>query len=328
MKFLTEINIEPLADLIEHKHRIITMGSCFAENLSEYFIADKFSVMGNPFGVLYNPISIFNVLKCIAENKVFSRDDLVQHMDEWHSFYFHSDFSHHDPDVCLKRINAVLKETGDFIKKADWMILTYGSAFTYQYKKNGFTVSNCHKIPAKEFEKNLLPPDRVEETIVDTIDTLRDLNPGLRFIFTVSPVRHWSDGAVENQLSKSTLLVALHSVLKKYNSAFYFPSYEIMMDELRDYRFYKQDLLHPNKTAVEYIRDKFCVAAMSGQCRSALEDMRRLASAMAHRPRNRQSPGHRKFLGQQLELLKRYKEKYPYVDFSNEIEFFSRGGNS
>jgi len=324
LKLQTEIDIPPFEHKIEHKHRIITIGSCFADNMSWHFKKNKFHVTGNPFGVLYNPESIYNVLNCMSESRIFSQNDLVQYMDEWHSFYFNSNFSHNDPGVCIKGINSCLSATMEFIKKADWIILTYGTAFVYKYRDTDMTVSNCHRMPANEFEKLLLDVSHVKKNISDTIELLLGINPGLRFIFTISPVRHWRDGAVNNQISKSTLMLALHSLLGNYKNTFYFPSFEIVMDELRDYRFYGEDLLHPNKTAITCIWEKFRESVLSQSCRNAITDMERLFAAMSHRPRNLQSPAHHKFLKNQLEVIEEYKSKYSYLDFSEEKDFFKK----
>ncbi|MEN8191754.1 MAG: GSCFA domain-containing protein, partial [Bacteroidota bacterium] len=273
MKFRTEINIDKSDRLIDHDQNILTIGSCFAKNIGEYFKSYRFSVVCNPFGVLYNPISIYNSLKLIHSKKKFKKNDLVEHQGEWHSFYHNSDFSHHDQNMCLEKINNGIISTHDFLKSTDHLIITFGTAFVYRYIKNDMIVSNCHKIPAKEFERYRLSLDETKKTIESIVSFVNSISENISIIFTVSPVRHWKDGAVENQLSKSTLLIAVDEIVKENKNCEYFPSYEIVMDDLRDYRFYDTDLLHPNKFATDYIWDKFSNAKLSNQCLTIMKEV-------------------------------------------------------
>jgi hypothetical protein len=323
VKFRTEIDPVPFDNPVEHHHRIITLGSCFADNISAYLEKYRFRVLSNPFGVLFNPVSILNSLKLAAGKKRFCRDDLVEHQGEWHSFSHHSDFSSHDPDAVLEKINTGLKEVFDFLQSADLAVITYGTSFTYRLKSTGETVSNCHRIPASEFTRYRLSSEEIEDSVSMLINLLSSINKETRFIFTVSPVRHWKDGAVENQLSKSLLITALHRALDNFQNADYFPSYELMMDDLRDYRFYDADLLHPNSMATDYIWEKFAGSCFSGECRRAVDDMGKLAAAMDHRPRNQESPEHKKFLKENLKYTGEVSKKYSYIDFSRELEYFS-----
>jgi len=245
MKFRTEINLDKSKHPIDHDEKIVTIGSCFAQNIGEYFEHFRFNVMCNPFGVLYNPISSFNSFNLARDKKTFTRGDLIESNGEWHSFYHHSDFSHHDHKICLEKINSGLKATFDFLSKTDVIIITYGTTYVYRHIEQNIVVSNCHKIPANEFEHYRLSLDETKKVIEQTINLLKAANKNIRIIFTVSPVRHWKDGAVNNQLSKSTLLLAVDKIVKSNKNCEYFPSYEIVMDDLRDYRFFDSDLLHP-----------------------------------------------------------------------------------
>jgi hypothetical protein len=325
MKFRTEIEPVPLDNPVEHNHRIITLGSCFADNISTYLERYRFRIAANPFGVLFNPASILKSLKLAADKRQFSRDDLVEYQGEWHSFSHHSDFSSHDPDAVIEKINSGLQDVSEFLKKADTAIISYGTSFTYRLKSTGETVSNCHRIPASQFIRHRLSLEEIEDSLKMLLNLFISIKSDIRFIFTVSPVRHWKDGAVENQLSKSLLITALHRVLDNYENADYFPSYELMMDDLRDYRFYAADLLHPNSMAADYIWEKFSGSCFSSGCLNAVADMGRLAAAMEHRPRNEESPEHKKFLKENLEFTRDLSKKYGYLDFSREFEYFSAG---
>ncbi len=325
MRFRTEVDPVPLKNRLEHHQGIITLGSCFADTISAYLERYRFKVAANPFGVLFNPVSILRSMKLAAERRQFTGDDLVEHQGEWHSFFHHSDFSSHDPGVVIRRINSGLEEVNRFLKRADLAIITFGSSYTYRLRSTGETVSNCHRIPASEFLRHRLSSGEIEDSLHELIGLLTSLKSDIRFIFTVSPVRHWKDGAVENQLSKSLLITALHRVLESHDNAGYFPSYELMMDDLRDYRFYAADLLHPNKIASDYIWEKFSGSCFSNTCLKAVADMERLAAAMEHRPRNEKSPEHRRFLNENLEYVAELSKKYTYIDFTREREYFSAG---
>jgi len=323
LKFRTEIFPSPTNIKLEHNENILTIGSCFAENMAEYFSKLRFNISANPFGVLYNPVSILNSLKIVAEEKEFTKSDLVFHQSEWHSFYHHSNFSSNSPEEILTKINSRTNETKQFLQTTDWVLITFGTAHIYKFIETGITVSNCHKIPSKKFEHIRLSVSEIEESIKKIISTVLSVNPNARIIFTVSPVRHWKDGANENQLSKASLLLAINSVIKENGKHFYFPSYELLMDDLRDYRFYDSDLLHPNKIATEYIWEKFRKTFCSDNCITAINEIGKIINARAHRVRNPSSAEHQKFVKSMLEQLMKFSQKYPYLDFENDINYFS-----
>ncbi|VAX28676.1 hypothetical protein MNBD_IGNAVI01-1614 [hydrothermal vent metagenome] len=324
MKFRTEINLGNSQDPIEHNQKILTIGSCFAQNIGEYFERFRFNVMCNPFGVLYNPVSILNSFKFVLDNKTFLQEDLVEHDGEWHSFFHHSDFSHHDPKVCLDKINSGLKTTSDFLAKADVIIITYGTAYVYKHIKRNIIVSNCHKIPSKEFERYRLSLERTEKVIEETVNLLKSANENARIIFTVSPVRHWKDGAANNQLSKSTLLLAVDKTINSNKNCEYFPSYEIVMDDLRDYRFYDSDLLHPNKLATDYIWEKFSASMFSENCLTLMKEIAKIIKAREHRVRNVKSESHQAFLKSQLEKIRTLHLKHPHLNLSEDESYFRK----
>ena len=323
MKFRTEIQINKPGLFIEHFNSIATFGSCFAENIAEYLIRFRFNILNNPFGILYNPVSIFNALSLISSGKAFIKNDLVQHDDLWHSWYHHGSFSHPDAEECLAGINKQLQTTKQFMNSCNYLIITYGTAYVFEHLESGTIVSNCHKIPSNYFKRFRLSIKEIESNVSETIELVKSINPAIKIIFSVSPVRHLKDGMVDNQLSKSALILALHNAIKDENSCFYFPSYEIMMDDLRDYRFYDSNLTHPNQLAINYIWDKFSNTWLSEECILIIKDMEKLNQARAHRSLFPGSKKEKEFKQRQIEQLGKLKTKYPHIDFSEDIKYFS-----
>ena len=314
MKFRTEINIPQGKIQFEHSDKVLTIGSCFAENISKYFSYYKFNILENPFGVLYNPASIYNSLLFAIEEKQFSKEDLILDQSEYHSFFHHSDFSHHNAEKCLSKINDNLLVTHEYLKECDKLIISLGTSYVYKHKDSEIIVSNCHKIPQI---------GEVQEYLQKLIDALKIHNSKLSIIFTVSPVRHWKDGAVDNQLSKSILLLAVNEIINKNSNCGYFSSYEIMMDDLRDYRFYAEDLIHPNKIAIDYIWAKFIESHFTENCFKIMKEVKKIAQAVNHRPRNTKSDKHQSFIKKQTELINNLSGKNPHINFSKELDFLN-----
>ncbi len=320
MEFRTEIKLDNSPFQINHQDNIISIGSCFADNIGYYFEKYRFNVIKNPFGVLYNPASIYNSLNLIYENKIFTEHDLIFDQEEWHSFYYHSSFSSHNSKQVLDNINYNQLQLKSFLPKTDIAIITFGTSIVYEYKETKNIVSNCHKIPAGNFNKIKLTLDEVAAYIKKIIYLLKTFNNNIKIIFTVSPVRHWKDGAVDNHISKSILLLAITSLLD--DNIMYFPSYEIMMDDLRDYRFYKQDMIHPNETAVEYIWEKFSSIMFNKNCIDLIYKVEQLNNAKNHRPRNCKLEKHQLFLQQQLKNIDELIKKYPHLKLDEDIKYF------
>jgi hypothetical protein len=315
MNFRTEIKIEESSVKIEHSDKILTIGSCFAENIAGQFKYYLFDVFENPFGVLYNPVSIYNAFNIIGEEKRFTREDLIYHQNEWHSFYHHSDFSRSEADECLNVINTRSEEVKNYLSGCKWVIISLGTSNIYKHKEREITVSNCHKIPADRFERISLSVEESIKYLSDTAAVLRRFNAGVKIIFTVSPVRHIKDGFVENQLSKSALTVAVHRLVKQNSGCFYFPAFEILMDDLRDYRFYEKDMLHPNKLAVEYIWEKFSECYFSNKCAEAVKEIEPFVKGKNHRLRDAETPQAKKFLTDLQKMKEDLLKKYPYLVF-------------
>ncbi|GAI96735.1 unnamed protein product, partial [marine sediment metagenome] len=228
------------------------IGSCFTESIGGKLNDYKFPVDINPFGIIYNPSSVGKSLELLIGEKEFTIDDLFFYNGKWLSFFHHSSFSDKDPELCLSRINAKITESREFLKKAGFLFITFGTAWVFEWKESGETVSNCHKISALKFNHKLLAVEDILENYKTLIHKLLRFNPQLKIIFTVSPIRHWKDGAEGNQVSKAILLLSAHQLLKKFQSVSYFPAYEIIMDDLRDYRFYSDDMIHLNSVAIDY----------------------------------------------------------------------------
>ena len=298
------------------------MGSCFSENIGERLILNKLPVLVNPFGILFNPISVVNALEDILEEKEFTEEDLHFENGLYHSFSHHGKFSATDADKVLTRINESRKEATLFLKETDVLIVTLGSSWAYKYSKTNKFVANCHKIANKEFNKELLTVEGVVNPLKQVIEKLQTINPHLKVIFTISPVRHWKDGAEENTLSKSILNVAIHTLMDAVSSVHYFPAYEMVIDDLRDYRFYKEDMLHPNKVAVDYVWKGFSDSFFSRETIELNKKISKVVTAGSHKPFNPESDNHQEFLKRQLILIEDLKLGYPKLNLDNEANVF------
>ncbi|WP_029903567.1 GSCFA domain-containing protein [Prevotella sp. 10(H)] len=319
MDFRTRIEI-PKSDLkISHRSRILMLGSCFIENIGKQLIRNKFNVNLNPFGVLYNPQSISQALRLLMEKKRFAEEDIFEYKGLYHSFYHHSTFSDTDKNRCLGKINSGLEKSSQDLYSADILFITFGTSYVFRSKEKDMVVGNCHKLPASDFDRYRLSVKDIVADWESLIKQLRQINPSLQIIFTVSPIRHMKDGAHENQLSKATLLLAIDELMKKGDSLHYFPSYEIVLDELRDYRFYYDDMVHPNFTAIKYIWERFSNTYFEAETYPVVEEWNKIYLALNHRPFNTETDEYKHFLRQTLLKLKAFDEKYPYICCSDEI---------
>ena len=300
MKFRTEVNPKPFSEQINYSDKLFFIGSCFTENIGNRLHELKFSTEINPFGVLYNPISVKNSLEILINRKQFTETDLQKHNDLWFSFYHHSQFSHPNKFICLQQINNRIEEAQKFLKNAEFLFITFGTAWAYKYNKTSTVVSNCHKIPAKEFKRFMLPVCEIYDEFAILHQQLKKFNPKLKIVLTLSPVRHLKDGAIQNKLSKATLLVAIHQMAEYLDDVFYFPAYEIVIDDLRDYRFFEKDLTHPNGQAVDYIFEKFQKALISGKAINLSNEIFEIVTASKHRPFNPNTKQHQEFLKRYL----------------------------
>ncbi len=302
MKFRTEITPTKSLVNISHKDKVLFVGSCFTENIGNRFKTSGFEVDINPFGIMYNPLSICECVQRLAANELFRSEELVEIGGYWKSFSHHGDFRSTDRQQCLQMINSRLSDAHEFLKQARFVILTLGTAWIYRLKAEDRVLANCHKLDSKLIERSLCDAQAVLQSLVAASKACKNLNPNLQFIVTISPIRHWKEGFRDNTLSKSVLHIATDAFCRK-TSAIYFPAYEIMMDDLRDYRFYAADLLHPGELAVEYIWEKFRRAFFTDDCIRLCEDFNRLNAMLNHRPFNPESAEYKKHL-EKAERLK------------------------
>lgn len=318
MEFRTQIPVLKSKSPIDYNSKVVSLGSCFAENISDKFQYYKFQITTNPFGIIFNPVSLKVIVKRILEKQYFTEKDVFFLNGRWHCFDVHSELSLQDKKTYIDRLNQLVDDTYIQISEATHIIITYGTSWVYRNKESQDVVASCHKVPQKEFEKELLTVEAIQTATSDLIEMIRTINPDCNFTFTVSPVRHIKDGFVENQLSKAHLITALHQVFKVTSlgaEGAYFPSYEIMMDELRDYRFYAEDMLHPNQTAIDYIWKLFAEARFSTETFSTMEFVENIQRAMNHRPFDENGAEHQKFLSNLQDKIKKVQEKVPHIGF-------------
>lgn len=322
--FQTEVELPEFEYRTGYRKANLFLGSCFTENVGNKMAALKYNVDNNPFGILYNPVSVAYSLEFLLKNKKFTQDDLVQHDGLWHSFYHHSRFSSPNASEALNNINKRIKYSADFLEKADFLFITFGTAWVYQYKKTGQTVSNCHKIPANEFKRYRLTKGRIVKMYREIVARIKQKNAGVKIIFTVSPIRHWKDGAIENQRSKAELLLAVDELVKEFgpDTLGYFPAYEIVMDELRDYRFYSEDMIHLSEVAVNHIWEKFQSVLIDDESRDISEMVKKIGNTLNHRPFNRFTKEYLHFLKQSLEKTQALQQRYPFLKLALEEHYF------
>ena len=308
MNFRTEVNPSKAPISISHKDKVLFIGSCFTENIGNKFKTSGFETDINPFGIMYNPLSICECLQRVAANEVFRSEELVKIGEYWKSYSHHGDFRSTDRQKCLQMINSHLVSSHEFLRQARFVILTLGTSWIYSLKADGRVLANCHKLDSKLIERSLCSVETVLQSLHSAFVVCKEVNPNLQFIITISPIRHWKEGFRDNTLSKSVLQIAVDAFCRE-TSSIYFPSYEIMMDDLRDYRFYATDMLHPTELAVDYIWEKFRRTFFSESCIHLCEDFNRLNAMFYHRPFNPESAEYRKHL-EKAEKLKNELRKF------------------
>ena len=322
--FRTILPFESSEFKISHSDTLLSIGSCFSENIGERLLNYKFPIIVNPYGILFNPISIVQSLQQIIDNRKFSESDIFHHNDRWQSFYHHGRFSNIDKATCLNNINDAITTSNQQIQNLDYLILTLGTANVFVHKESNQIVANCHKVPNSEFERKRLNINEITAAFEPVFNQLKMINPKLKIIFTVSPVRHIRDGLVENQRSKSTLLLAIDELVKKYDFTSYFPSYELVLDDLRDYRFFKEDMIHPSKMAIDYIWDYFSKMYFSDKTSQITRQIDKIIQAKNHRPINPNAENHKLFINKQIEKITFLKSQFPKIDFENDLEWFQQ----
>jgi hypothetical protein len=321
MEFRRAFQIPPLKQQLNIRHGVMLVGSCFTDHLGNKLQQHRFSTLQNPNGILFNPVSLAKSVTSYIEKKHYNRNDLFFQQEWWTSWDHHSQFSHASPEMLLEMINRSQDEAHLFLQKAKWIVLTVGSAWVYQLAE-GTVVANCHKVPTDKFQKRLLPVEEVLAVLDNMIHRLFIFNPGLRILFTISPVRHLRDGFVENNRSKAVLIQAVHHLVEKFEGLFYFPAYELIIDDLRDYRFYAEDMVHPNYLATNYVWEKFSESCIDEESRKFIKEIAPINAALAHKPFQPDSNAHKLFRQKQVEKLQQLQTSYPFLDFEPEIAFF------
>ncbi len=297
MKLQTQVPISTSPYPISYKGEIVLLGSCFANHIGSKLKYHKFSTTLNPFGILFHPKALSNLIVRALNNEDYREEELFSHQEQWHSFEAHSDISKNSKEELLLSLNEKLDLTRQKLTTASHLILTLGTAWGYELRDTGKWVANCHKVPQKEFNKVLSAPEEIMESLSGAITRIRQLNSKIAVYLTISPVRHLKDGFTENQRSKAHLITATHQLLQSlpHNKLYYFPAYELMMDELRDYRFYESDMVHPNALAIDYIWEKFRSSCISKTDISTMESVAEIQKGLAHKAFNPSSKQHLAF---------------------------------
>ena len=322
MDFRLEFDPPSLSRKIDLDEKIMLVGSCFTEHVYNYLVGSKFCALQNPNGILFNPSSIAKALSRYVENKHLSSNELFEQNSLWNHWDFHSSLSCPSQEESLLRINETISSAHSFLKDTQWLVVTLGSAYVYELNGDQI-VANCHKMSASVFTKRLLDPEEIISTYVGLIDQLKQFNNTLNIIFTISPVRHLRDGFVENNRSKAVLIHAVDKLTKQHEHLHYFPSYELVVDDLRDYRFYAEDMVHPNYQATRYVWEKFCTAAINGRSREVMKELDQLNMAFQHKPMHPNSTEHIKFRNKYKEMAQSLAARFPSIDLSKEINHFS-----
>lgn len=305
--------VKQLHNQIDYTSSVMLIGSCFSENIGDKFEYFKFKNTVNPFGILFQPLAIEKLILNAINEKEYTEDDIFFNNEQWHCFDAHSKLSAASKEELLKRLNESIKSTAQQISKATHIVITLGTSWVYRNIENDSIVANCHKVPQKRFLKEILPVDAIRESLESSVSLIKSVNPDCTVLFTVSPVRHLKDGHLENAQSKAHLLSALHQIIEPRKKLFYFPSYEIMMDELRDYRFYAQDMIHPSTIAVDYIWQKFYSTWFTESAILLMDEVDAIQKAIAHKPFNPNSEAHKKFLENLDKKIKALQDKLPHI---------------
>ena len=338
MDFMVNIDLKKLPKPINYRDKILLTGSCFTEHIGNALSNVKFTVLQNPNGILFDPASVCKSLLCYIENKQYKESELFQLNEVWHSWQHHSRFSATNLKDAVQNINSSQQKAHAFLKEANWLIVTLGSSFSYRLSQiagssqvsplggdlEGAAVANCHRAPAQWFKKHLLEIGETIPMLENCYRRLMQFNPGLNIIFTVSPVRHIRDGVVENNRSKARLLEAVHYMVNKFDTVSYFPAYELVIDVLRDYRFYDEDLAHPNYMATEFVLEKFSGSCIDEFSQQLMQDMKRIIIARKHKAFQPETKAHREFLVNYFEKVKILQEEYPFLDLKEELIYFSQ----
>lgn len=324
MELRTTFEIKPSVNKITYDDPVLFIGSCFASEIGNQLEAGKMPVLINPSGTVYNPVSVCNTLGTITEGRKYTSDDIYNYNGIWLSFNHYTDFSSEDPVTVLGRINSAAEKSHRFISAAKYLFITFGTARVYRWNKSGSIVSNCHKIPSSEFTNELLAPSQIVSLWDAELSKLKSLFPALKVVFTISPVRHWKDGAHGNQISKSVLFLAVEELMGHPSGPGYFPAYELVMDDLRDYRFYDDDMLHPSSSAINYVWQRFSDCYLDSRTVEMRNEVLKVTRACSHRLTSMLEGKKKEFARSMMERINTIENKIPAIDFIAEKSYFNK----
>lgn len=328
MDFMLNIQIKSPDRKINYFDKIFVIGSCFTEHIGGRLKQFKFSVLQNPNGILFDPLSVCRSLKSYIHHKQYQLHDLFYLNEMWQSWQHHSVFSGMNQDQVIHNINRSQQQAHEFLQQSDWLIITLGSAFHYQLNETGEPVANCHRAPAQWFQKHLLDIDQIAAALDQCINHLFEFNRNIKVILTISPVRHIRDGVVENNRSKARLIEVVHHLVNKHDRLYYFPAYELVIDVLRDYRFYDIDLVHPNYAATEYVFEKFSSHYIEPDTLELMSEVKNIITAYRHVPFQSATLAHQQFLKAYMKKIQHIQQKNPHIDFEEEIRYFSQNADT
>jgi GSCFA family len=323
MDFKINFDFPKQANAIKHHEKIMLIGSCFTENICKKMEEVGYQTFQNPNGIIFNPISVASSIRNVVKDIIYDENSLFYAHEAWHSWLHHSKFSNPNKALAIQNINNYNHEAHQFLKTCDWLIITLGSAFAYRHQEMDMHVSNNHRAPAATFTRELLDINFIIENLKKEIALAKSLNPSLKIIFTVSPVRHLREGVIDNNRSKARLIESVHQLVGEIGNCFYFPSYEIVIDELRDYRFFDIDNAHPNFLATEYVWQRFIEKCIADDDKVLIQELKQIAIAKNHKAFNAASQAHQLFLKTHFQKCEALEIQYPHLNLSNEKKYFS-----
>lgn len=323
MQFHLNYTPEPLQTKMNHSDSFLMIGSCFSEHIGNNMQKLKFNIHSNPFGIVFNPLSIAFQLNRICNKNYFTENDVFEKDNNWYSFEAHSFVSAKSKNELIKKLNETIDDWHNSLKNTKCLFITLGSAFAYYHIEKQQIVSNCHKFPGNVFTKKLLQLSDILSVYKDLMDSIFSINPNIQIIYTVSPVKHLRDGVVENNLSKAILLQTVHQLISEYKNCSYFPAFELVNDDLRDYRFYEKDLAHPNNLAIEYVWNKFIDCCFDENTKQINLKIEQINKAFQHKIFNHNTQLVIDFKKDFYNKCQALKTQYPYLNFENELQYFS-----
>lgn len=323
MDFQIPIQIAKLPQGIRYTDKVLLTGSCFTEHIGDRLAELKFDTLQNPNGILFDPYSVASSIVSYIQHREFTEKDLSHFNELWQSWQHHSRFSGLDREATLEQINQSQRRAHHYLKSANWLIITLGSSFSYRLAETGLPVANCHRAPAQWFRKHLMTIEETNSVLDNCLHQLFQFNPSLQIIFTISPVRHIRDGVIENNRSKARLIEVVHHLVNKFDKLFYFPAYELVIDVLRDYRFYDIDLVHPNYPATRFVMEKFMEFCVDKDASLLAEEIQQIVTARKHRPFQPNTEAHKKFLQAHVQKVQQLQQKHPFLSLDEELDYFS-----